>query len=130
MLNLDDAATLAGWATPNVVDSKLGDRKENGQAQLCHQVHTAIAGWTTPQERDYRSANGSPEHLADRLEQTRGKMLTEQALGTTSTSRPAGTGECGVLNPEFVAWLMGFPVAWLNCVDWATRSSRKSRRNS
>lgn len=36
----------------------------------------------------------------------------------------------GCLNPEFVAWLMGFPVDLLYSVPWGTLSSRKSRSGS
>lgn len=34
------------------------------------------------------------------------------------------------LNPYFAAWMMGFPADWVRCMVSATRSSRKSRRNS
>ena len=34
----------------------------------------------------------------------------------------------GSLNPKWVAWLMGYPIEYLNYVPWETRSSRKSRK--
>tara|TARA_R100000781_G_scaffold18611_3_gene14411 strand:+ start:5242 stop:5511 length:270 start_codon:yes stop_codon:yes gene_type:complete len=34
----------------------------------------------------------------------------------------------GSLNPMWVAWLMGYPIEYLSCVPWETRSSRKSRK--
>ena len=34
----------------------------------------------------------------------------------------------GQLNPQWVAWLMGYPTEYLSCVPWETRSSRKSQR--
>ena len=34
----------------------------------------------------------------------------------------------GHLNPKWVAWLMGYPIEYLNCVPWETQSSRKSRK--
>jgi hypothetical protein len=36
----------------------------------------------------------------------------------------------GSLNPAWVEWLMGFPPAWTELKDWATPSSRKSRKSS
>jgi hypothetical protein len=49
-------------------------------------------------------------------------------LGTLPPSIEAN----GLLNPPWVAWLMGFPLDWLDGVSApskasATRSSRKSR---
>lgn len=43
---LNEVAVLAGWRTPNTVDSKLGNRNGDGQVQLCHQA--LLAGWGTP----------------------------------------------------------------------------------
>ena len=34
----------------------------------------------------------------------------------------------GSLNPQWVAWLMGYPTEYLKSVPWETQSSRKSRR--
>ena len=36
----------------------------------------------------------------------------------------------GKLNPMWVAWLMGYPIEYLNSVPWETASSRKSRKKS
>jgi DNA (cytosine-5)-methyltransferase 1 len=36
----------------------------------------------------------------------------------------------GSLNPTWVAWLMGYPTEWLNCVDSEMPLSRKSRQKS
>ena len=40
------------------------------------------------------------------------------------TTDPKTTGS---LNPQWVAWLMGYPTEYLSCVHWETQSSRKSR---
>jgi len=54
-----------------------------------------------------------------------GGQATHQALGVGATR----------LNPQFVAWMMGFPLDWCDIGDQplprsATRSSRKSRKRS
>ena len=36
----------------------------------------------------------------------------------------------GSLNPQWVAWLMGYPTEYLNSVPWETQSSRKSSKKS
>jgi hypothetical protein len=38
--------------------------------------------------------------------------------------------QSGQLNPTWVAWLMGYPTEWLNCVDSEMPSSLKSRQKS
>jgi DNA (cytosine-5)-methyltransferase 1 len=54
-----------------------------------------LASWATPATpatRDWHSASGSPEFLAERAEQTRGKPLSEQAFTLASWPTPmAGT---------------------------------------
>lgn len=66
-----------------------------------------VAMWPTPVARDYRSPGRS------RLERTGSKA-----------------GEClpqvvgGQLNPNWVGWLMGFPIAWANSKATETPKSR------
>ena len=52
-----------------------------------------LASWATPAMRDWHGASGSPEFLAGRAEQTRGKPLSEQAftLVPASWATPACT---------------------------------------
>jgi len=52
----------------------------------------ALAGWATPAARDWISASASSEFLDDRLEQSRGKPLSEQAFTLAAWPPPnAGT---------------------------------------
>lgn len=86
--DLAAAACLAGWGTPTA--SEPGGTGEQYVARsqaktgntfpsmLSHQV--LMASWATPSARDWHSASASPEFLAERAEQTRGKPLSEQAF--------------------------------------------------
>ena len=103
MLNLDDAACLAGWASPSTRD------------------------WKDTPGMATKGIN------PDGSERTRLDQLPRQAAlvtGATSSSSPASTGKRGVLNPELPRWLMALPAEWGSCAPTATPSSRKSRRNS
>lgn len=134
-LNLNGAATLAslaGWPTPLASDDKgtSGGRGRDSNPSL-----RVMAGWATPAARDDRHPNA--RSYADRGGGTKGEQLPNQVHqlltpdpGTPSPSSSAKTARCGVLNPEFSRWLMGYPAAWGSCGATAMRSSRKSRRGS
>lgn len=49
-------------------------------------------------------------------------------LGIPHSGLSGTTGKLGGLNPEFVCWLMGFPIEWVNSRPTGMPSSRKSRR--
>jgi len=72
--------------------------------------------WPTPTARDYRSDSASPEWTAARQADTRGKTL------------PFAAG--GMLNPEWVEWLMGYPAGWTELEPSEMPSSRRSRKSS
>jgi hypothetical protein len=74
--------------------------------------------WPTPSTRDYKGQN-SAKHLA----KARGHH--DQLPNALALQ-----GHVGQLNPTWVAWLMGYPTEWLNCVDSEMPSSRKSRLKS
>jgi site-specific DNA-cytosine methylase len=63
------------------------------------------------------------------------KMLTHQAKEanmekSVSSGSSAPTENQGQLAPEFVCWLMGYPIEHLNCAPTETPSTLKSLRNS
>lgn len=127
------------WPTPQKHDShpghaervgrygtKHGGRNLNDDVQLCPTptIHgnynrkgasatsgDGLATWATACSRDYRSPGRS------RLERTGGKQ-----------------GEClsqqvgGQLNPAWVEWLMGWPIAWTESAPLATARFRSWRR--
>jgi len=128
---------VAGWQSPVAGDAKgVAYRRDGGQKGKERLSNLGlVAGWVSPSCRDWKDTAGMSEtgtnpdgSLRVRLDQLpRQSQLTS---GQTTTSSPAGTGKRGVLNPEFVAWLMGYRGEWLSCVDWETLSSRKRQRSS
>jgi hypothetical protein len=55
-----------------------------------------------------------------------GHRKARYAQGGSALSMQAG----GRLNPEWIEWLMGFPIKWSDCTLLVTRSSRRSRSGS
>ena len=88
---------------------------------------TDFTGWATPAARDWRSASGSPEFLAGRLEETRGKPLSEQAFTlagwptTTVTDASRGVKEAR-------PWDTGKPLGQIVALaGWPTTSCNNDR---
>lgn len=82
-----------GWPTPTAMDANRGakDARPWDTGRPLNQI-AAMAGWATPAARDWVSASASEEFLAERLEQTRGKPLSEQAFTLAGWPTPmAGT---------------------------------------
>ena len=82
MLNLDDAATLAGWPTPDAAAMNVGCDPEKHQARRARLKAKGING--------------------------NGAGLTLGAAASLSPAPTAARG--GSLNPEFSRWLMGSPA--------------------
>lgn len=88
----------------------------------------ATRQWMTPQSRDHKGVSqklatgqytgGLPDQLAG---------LHDQATHNMNGNRPASSPR-PVLNPRWVACLMGFPVNWLDGV--APPSRRSATRSS
>tara|TARA_Y100000310_G_scaffold53728_1_gene49292 strand:- start:417 stop:1181 length:765 start_codon:yes stop_codon:yes gene_type:complete len=143
---LDIAAqATAGWPIPNAADSwtppyatentmRRGDPNgtlRSTSGSLAKDVVMKV-GWPTPTPM---ARDGKGGFQGGRIR--KGKISTDSldvtaqlAPGQTPSPSPASTAKSGVLNPEFVRWLMGFPEEWGNYAPTAMPSSRKSQRNS
>lgn len=170
--DLNQAACLASWPTPtcgNATGSQSCEgmsatgRMDDGRkvaVSLGHVARMSASPWATPSARDWHSASGTPEFLAGRAEQTRGKPLSEQAFtlapwptpmagtpaqnGNNDSSRrtvalafgppldgsPVETASGGQLNPAFSLWLMGYRKEFLYSMQQGMASSRKLQRRS
>lgn len=123
------AAKLAGWPTPNLCErgpEARSTKLARGSGGVDLQTAAKLAGWSTPTTRDHKGIDQNYHDGAIN------NSLPNQvaALGTTTSSSHAATAKRGALNSGLSRWLMGYPAEWLSCVDWATRSSRRSRRRS
>ena len=119
--NLETAVAKEMWPTPRAADGmchalKFPPRPARGR------LEDAVANviWRTPNATD--ATKWSNQSLAER--QAKGQQIRLN----TQVSPEGGAG--GQLNPPWVEWLMGFPIGWTALKDWATPSSRKSRKLS
>lgn len=120
---------VARWPTPRASDGERG-----GRGELLHMVkggtprgplmatptatanqlspsmmkHPGCRAWATPTTQDAHN-NGAP---------------SQQERNTKPLNAQVG----GALNPAFVAWLMAFPIGWLNCEHSAMRRFRAWQR--
>lgn len=135
------AGTESGlWPTPTAnssnqcsVDAALKEAKRlhpQGRWTLMSQVAAMeVHGnrmWPTPAARDWRGANGYDTTLNKLQNGIRAHL--DQLPNAVQMAE--GKAIRGTLNPEWVEWLMGFPIGWTDLKRWATPSSRKSRKSS
>ncbi len=109
--------------------------------------------WPTPTASDHKGSGPTVVRKDGKLRNDRLDYAVEQ-FWPTPTSMTGGEGVApshldgshgwnigaavnaadpksgGKLNPKWVAWLMGYPIEYLNSVPWETASSRRPRKKS
>ncbi len=101
--------------TPTASEAKGGGRNPDGRrgAKLSDLVGAKAHLWPTPVVGDSKSAGGRNKTAARTGRTHPGTSLTDAAGGK--------------LNPTWVEWLMGYPLEWTVCADWAMPLSRSKR---
>lgn len=98
--NLNDEVLL--WPTPTVHGNHNAPKKGTNRGTG---LSTAVKHWPTP--------TASMETMSD-MEQAR--------FSHSSGKRPSFKGRSGgQLNPQWVEWLMGYPIGWTELEGWATQ---------
>ena len=95
------------WPTPTDSMVTVGDMEQAryaGNDPKRPKYVDANKSWPTPQMRDYKNQHGQDSDAFNkRKEHKRGVNLVEENQRR---------GNIGQLNPDWVAWLMGFPIGW------------------
>ena len=100
-----DESDVLSWATPQAHDCKNGSVDRVGRFGTiagCRNLNDEV--WNTPTANDMRQREGTA--TGNRLNYP---GLFRQAQAATGTESPL------TLNPQFVEWLMGFPIGWTDC---------------
>ena len=87
--------------------------------------------WPTPTARDWRSGRGRTQTDRGR---TAGPSLAEEVYRREILQDP-GAVHCqgdtpGTLNPQWLDWLLGFPIGWSELPPSETQSSPSVSKNS
>lgn len=105
------------WRTPNARDGEKGwnSHNSNGSLHLSAQVHQ----YPTPSATDYRTGYREDSEAGIAQREKRSKPLRPAAAPGTQ------------LNPDWVEWLMGWPIGWTSLeplpqgmfLEWLDKSS-------
>lgn len=110
--SLDIAVKL--WPTPRAQSANGSGPSRTGNRT---DLQTAVTRWPTPRASDTKGAVSLTQTSIRRLAD--GKATLPEAM-------QVATGG-GQLNPMWVEWLMGYPLEWTVCADWATQWFRNKR---
>ena len=81
--------------------------------------------WPTPTRREY-----FPPRLPNTMSKTGRNPMTNSLGDAVQHLEGKDHKQTGLLNPNWVEWLMGYPIGWTELKGWVTPSSRKSRQKS
>jgi len=121
------------WPTPNAREKGGGEyqdpEKIKARMEKGHQTNLgdAVKLWPTPTTQEIEHPDAELTETGRRLTKDRQNSHSLNLADTVNASHPKSGGK---LNPQWVAWLMGYPTEYLNSVHWETPSSRRSRKKS
>lgn len=110
------------YPTPKASDGERGGR---GELLALVRGKKTRQMWPTPEASDGSGGRVSKELGGKRP--SGAKRSITLATAVKHKTPDAGTGQ---LNPQWVEWLMGFPIGWTDLGDSETPSSRKSPSGS
>ena len=111
------------WVTP------LGRSRFRLRASVLRTSGTGFIGWPTPAARDWISASGSPEFLAGRLEQTRGKPLSETAFAQLSGWPTCTVTDANLGVKDARPWDTGKPLTQIAALaGWPTPQAHDTNK--
>jgi len=114
------------WPTPT--QDSASDRTKKyaqGGMPLAVAVFNPHKMFPTPTSRDWKGG-----YRTESLIRKDGKSRAMDALPNAVLDGKGIETASGHLNPEWVEWLMGYPIGHTELKDWAMQSSRKSSRKS
>jgi site-specific DNA-cytosine methylase len=116
-------ATVRGelWATPKAIsggaNSKRDDRGAGGPDLQEQVTNWELTTWPTPRARDHKGGGPTTERADGRTRLDQLDYAAEQWKSSSPPVQPTADGPPSspprrVLNPQFVEWLMGWPIGW------------------
>ena len=139
------------WPTP---DTCAGGDGPSQQGRNGPRLQTVVRSWPTPKARDWKDGSSTghnwnpnsdlgkavlpPKFLPtpqanddrDRGHAASGAVLRRIEKGKQVMLSQSVSTVNGSLNPNWVEWLMGYPIGHTACADWETRLSRRSPKKS
>jgi len=97
-------------------------------------IPTARSSWAMNQTISDNLASRNKGNLEEYVARFPTPTATDSIKGGNVSQRPGAMGLSetlgGKLNPQWVEWLMGFPVGWTDLEDSETQSCHKSQNGS
>ena len=92
---------MAMWPTPRAIDGIVRHSKKWMKKRIDEKrdvdLTTAVKMWPTPTTQDGKNNGGKSQHRRN--------------------SKPLNAEVGGALNPQWVEWLMGYPIGWTDLKD-------------